>query len=220
MKPHAVKLEVPTDGSVPEVLPWQSLRKCSSAAPLFHSPDLLVPDVLPNGLPSLVPVEPPPDPSVPDSWQPVDPSEPTYEIERIVSAEPRGSGWTLQVKWKGYDEITPEPLGRILRDIRGHEGLLTEIDQCKADYYLKNPKKAPAEEDQGNPPAPSRVQPSRPKKNTPYVFHVCEGSELPDPPTRSVMICREFSRLRREGHRRTSCLKELGPDSLIQWVTM
>ena len=147
VKPHAVKLEVPTDGSVPEVLAWQSLRKCSAAAPLFHSPDLPVPDVLPNGLPSLVPAEFPADPSTPDAWQPVDPSEPNYEIERIVSAEPRGSGWTLQVKWKGYDEITPEPLGRVLRDIVGHEGILSEIAQCKHDYYLKNPKKVPKDDE-------------------------------------------------------------------------
>ena len=48
------------------------IPSCSAAAPLFHSPDLPVPDVLPNGLPSLVPVVPPDDPSTPDSWQPVD----------------------------------------------------------------------------------------------------------------------------------------------------
>ena len=109
-------------------------------------------------------LEQPADPSVLDAWQPVDPTEPTYDIERIVSAEPRGSGWTLQVKWKGFDEITPEPLGRILRDTRGHTGILAEIDQCKADYYLKNPKKVPVDEEQDDLPEPSRVQPSRPTR--------------------------------------------------------
>ena len=47
--------------------------------------------------------------------------------------EPRGSGWTLQVKWNQgtlYVEITPEP-GRILRDIAGHEGILSEIEQTR-----------------------------------------------------------------------------------------
>jgi len=202
------------------MLDWQSLRKCSAAAPLFHSPDLRVPDVLANGLPSLEPVEQPADPSDPDAWQPVDPTEPTYDIERIVSAEPRGSGWTLQVKWKGFDEITPEPLGRILRDTKGHADIVAEIEQCKADYYLKNPKKVPADEEQDELLEPTRVQPSRPKKTTPYVFQVYEEFGLIDPPTRSAMICQEFSRVRRESHRRTSCLKELGSNSLTQWVTM
>ena len=45
VKPHAVLLEVPSDGSVPDVLPWQSLRKCSFAAPFFHDPELVLPDV-------------------------------------------------------------------------------------------------------------------------------------------------------------------------------
>ena len=215
VKPHAVKLEVPTDGSVPEVLPWQSLRKCSAAAPLFHSPDLPVPDVLPNGLPSLVPTAPPTDPSMPDAWQPVDPSEPKYTIERIISAEPRGSGWTLQVKWKGYDEITPEPLGRILRDIAGHEGILGEIDQCQKDYYLKNPKKVPIVDEPLDAPLPTRTQPERPKKTTPYVFLAYED---PEPQTRSMMICQGFTRLRQACHRRINSLNEFQPDSLTKWL--
>ena len=216
MKPHAVKLEVPTDGSVPEVLPWQSLRKCSAAAPLFHSPDLPVPDVLPNGLPSLVPTAPPADPSSPDAWQPVDPSEPKYTIERIVSAEPRGSGWTLQVKWKGYDEITPEPLGRNLRDIAGHEDILSEIDQCQKDYYLKNPKKVPIDDESLDAPQPTRTQPERSKKTTPYVFLAYEE---PEPQTRSMMVCQGFSRLRQACHRRISSLNEFQPDSFTRWMT-
>ena len=49
--------------------------------------------------------------------------------------EPRGVwvDFTSQME-PGYDEITPEPLGRILRDIAGHEGILSEIEQCKSDY--------------------------------------------------------------------------------------
>ena len=97
---------------------------------------------------------------------------------------------------------------------------MAEIEQCKADYYLKNPKKVPVDEEQDDLPEPSRVQPSRPKKTTPYVFHVYEEPGPPEPPSRSIMICQEFSRFRRESRRRVSCLRELGPDSLTQWVTM
>ena len=38
----------------------------------------------------------------------------------------RGGRYRLS-GWVTYDEITPEPLGRVLRDIAGHEGLLSEI---------------------------------------------------------------------------------------------
>ena len=51
VKPHAVCLEVPKDGSVPDVLPWQSLRKCAFAAPHFHDDELPVPEVGDHGLP-------------------------------------------------------------------------------------------------------------------------------------------------------------------------
>ena len=50
VKPHAVLLEVPKDGSVPDVLPWQSLRKCSFAAPHFHDDELPLPAVDDRGL--------------------------------------------------------------------------------------------------------------------------------------------------------------------------
>ena len=156
--------------------------------------------------------------SSPFSWQPVDPSEPKYEIERIVSAEPRGSGWTLQVKWKGYDEITPEPLGRVLRDIAGHEGILTsEIAQCKHDYFLQNPKKAPKDDESSDVSAPTRAQPESSKKTTLYVFLV---REEPEPQTHSMMVCQGFSRLRRECRRRINGLNELQPDSFTKWMTM
>jgi hypothetical protein len=45
VKPHAVRLVIPRDGSVPDVLPWQSLRKCTFAAHHFQRDDLPLPVV-------------------------------------------------------------------------------------------------------------------------------------------------------------------------------
>ena len=92
-----------------------------------------------------------------------------------------GSGWTLQVKWKGYDEITPEPLGRVLRDTAGHEGILSEIDQCKNDYYLKNPKKAPRSDESFEAPEPTRIRSPRGRGKLPLTSSSPTKSRSPRP---------------------------------------
>ena len=73
------------------------------------------------------------------TWTP----EATYEIERIVGARKQGKGWTLQVLWKGYPEATPEPLHKILRQVRGHPEVLAEIEKCQNDYLMQNPDAEP-----------------------------------------------------------------------------
>ena len=40
VKPHAVRLEIPTDGSAPRVNEWQLIRKVHPAAEGEHAPDL------------------------------------------------------------------------------------------------------------------------------------------------------------------------------------
>ena len=144
VKPHAVLLDVPKDGSAPEVLPWQSLRKCSLAPPHFHDPELAVPDVDEHGLPLLpelhdeatdgIASTPEPADSMGwDLWE-QDPKQ-DYQIERIVGAEQVGGGWRLRVKWVGYPEPTPEPLYRILQQTN-HPDVLADIERCKADHLL------------------------------------------------------------------------------------
>ena len=139
VKPHAVRLEIPSDGSVPAVLPWQSLRKCSFAAPHFHDPALLLPDLNEKGLPMMPEdedeltagdVEPAP--------VPLDDPDVDYPIERIVSATRVGRGWSLQVKWEGYPETTTEPLWKITSQTN-HPEILKDIERCKEDYYLQHP---------------------------------------------------------------------------------
>ena len=65
----------------------------------------------------------------------------------------------MYVKWEGPEEIvTPEPLSEILRDIRGHAGLLREIEECKKRYLLEHPEPVRVEQEVT---APTRVQPAR-----------------------------------------------------------
>lgn len=125
---------------VPEVLEWQSLRKCSFAAPFFHDPSMPVPDINEQGLPLTVEEETLATDEVTGSGEAEqvepDPNQ-EFEIERIVSAVKAGRGWTLQVKWAGYPDTTPEPLWRILRQTN-HPDILQDIERCKADYYLQH----------------------------------------------------------------------------------
>ena len=139
VKPHAVRLEIPTDGSVPAVLPWQSLRKCSFAAPHFHDPQLLLPDVNEKGLPMMPEEEDGQEAgaSAP-SPAPLDDPNAEYPIERIVSATKAGRGWSLQVKWEGYPDATKEPLWKVLAQTN-HPDVLKDIERCKQDYYLQHP---------------------------------------------------------------------------------
>ena len=151
VKPHAVRLIVPKDGSVPEVLPWQSLRKCSFAAPHFHDDRMLTPDVNEQFLPMT------PNTNIPstttglttepgsvddddatqdngwNSWT----AEKEYKIERIINATRTGRGWTLQVKWEGYPDATPEPMWKILKQTNNPE-VLRDIERCKTDYYAQH----------------------------------------------------------------------------------
>ena len=147
-RPHGVLLEIPKDGSVPDVLPWQSLRKCSFAAPHFHDSDMPVPAVDARGIPTTTDdsaaasgddafsTELPSadDPNGWNSWTP----QTAYTIERILGATKVGGGWRLMVKWEGYPDPTPEPLGKILRSVSDPH-LLEQIEQCKRDHLLQNP---------------------------------------------------------------------------------
>ncbi|RPG36136.1 MAG: hypothetical protein CBB72_004845, partial [Muricauda sp. TMED12] len=183
VKPHAVMLEVPTDGTVPEVLPWQSLRKCSFAAPHFHDDDLPRPELNEYGSP-LVPasdnVERPPhsdcedehmgepvatpniddDPTGWKAWE-ADPNT-KFQIERIVKAERVGRGWTLHVKWVGYPGTTSEPLSYISKIRNLDPEILADIERCKEEYIASNPS-AGKETVERPPlrPAPTRIQPDR-----------------------------------------------------------
>ena len=181
VKPHAVLLDIPADGSVPDVLPWQSLRKCSFAAPFFHDPDLLLPDVDEHALPMTPEVQTPtvnptaprpalPIDAAPDEWHSWNETT-LYEIESIVGAEQSGRGWKVQVKWEGYPTITTERLSAISSRV-SNPRILGEIESRKAEYLARYsivdttgaptiPRTAPI------PAAPTRIQPTRTSRAQP-----------------------------------------------------
>ena len=176
VQPHAVRLEIPRDGSVPDVLPWQSLRKCSLAAPRFHHDDLPSPSVDSAMVPMVpevddgvrsrpAPAEPPEDaPAIdPTGWSTWTPSS-VYEIERIVSAEMMPNGkWRLHVMWKGYDgQITPEPMKKILETVTD-PALLAEIERLKEEFLASHPNLARPRVPAATVPRPepTRVVPAR-----------------------------------------------------------
>ena len=94
VRPHAVRVALPKDGSVPDLTAWQSLRKCSRSRPVLHDDDLPLPEIDSHGR-VVVRREgtaaPDPEPS-PDPGAPADDR---YEVESIVRAERRGRGWSL-----------------------------------------------------------------------------------------------------------------------------
>ena len=88
-----------------------------------------------------------------------------YEIERIVGVESPSRGrWRVRVKWKGYDDITPEPLHVILKTV-SDPGILEQISQMQEEYLAAHPA---AEEDSTPLPVPTRVQPRREGKQRVY----------------------------------------------------
>ena len=218
VKPHAVKLIVPKDGSVPDVLPWQSLRKCALAASRFHDDDLPIPETDSSGTP-LVPNEEPAvssntrldtqAPAAQPEWTTSD----KFIVERIVRAErmPNG-GWKVYVKWAGYgdDVITAEPLSRIKRDVSDPE-ILDQIERCKESYLAAHPAERRSDPVEPVLEAPTRVQPSRAREApTRMVFHL---PTEPDTAERnSALVCYGLSQLGKSAARRCNVLSKLGHD--------
>jgi hypothetical protein len=222
VKPHAVCLEVPKDGSVPDVIPWQSLRKCSFAAPHFHDEDMPIPEVGDHGLPlAEVPIVPVNEGASAVSTHLADPmgwstytADTRYVIERIVSATRLPGGWRFMVKWAGYPDPTPEPQWKILRDT-ADPTILEQMEQCKQDYLSTHPAERTmierAHDMEGEKPIePSRVQPRRARPRTDrLVFHVYG---VQDPPTSALAIACGLRSLRKESERRCRALRQFVPD--------
>jgi hypothetical protein len=108
--PHAVRLEVPKDGSVPEVNEWQLLRRVIPAHAAEHTPDKLSPKLSEYGI-ALPNVSIAPrtrsdremDIGNADGEQY---GEEEYTIEKILYAEKVGGAYKIWIKWEGYEEIT------------------------------------------------------------------------------------------------------------------
>ena len=100
-------MEVPTDGSVPRVQPWQLRRRVVPANPDEHDADSSTPVVTDSGVtyPGLKPlINPSIDLSDPSAWQ--GDSDVDYEIEMVHHAEKVGNDFQVWLKWKDSDQLT------------------------------------------------------------------------------------------------------------------
>ena len=108
LKPHAVRLDV----SGVDLLPWQSLRKVSLAAPYFHDENIPLPNIDPSDRILVTPREP--DVAPPPVDRDYDDTNPwnnwderrRYEIDRVLATKRQGSGWSVQIKWTGLTDPT------------------------------------------------------------------------------------------------------------------
>ena len=120
VRPHAVRLEVPTDGSVPRINPWQLIRRCEPADEREEPPLPSDPVATETGVPIAAPT-----PQDGDSAGDDD----VYEIDKVVSAEKVGNRYRLWIKWVGYHETTPMWKHDLLKQTCNAE-LLSEINDA------------------------------------------------------------------------------------------
>ena len=127
VKPHAVRLEVPKDGSVPIVNEWQLIRRMSPAHEHEHSPDEHSPVLTDMGVPL---------PSVAPRSPPQGEDSDVYDIEIISHAERVGNVYKVWIKWKGYDEITWRWRHELIKETSNDE-ILKQIDDAVAQERLR-----------------------------------------------------------------------------------
>jgi len=114
VRPHAVRLEVPKDGSVPQVMEWQCMRRVAVAHADEHGPTGLEPYMTEYGYTNVKPGLP----CTPgaDGDITLDDDE-LYDIERIVRAERIGNRYRLWIKWTGHDDITSRWKHELVQEI-------------------------------------------------------------------------------------------------------
>jgi hypothetical protein len=129
VRPHAVRLEIPKDGSVPRVLEWQSMRRVSAAHDHVHAPTGYEPYMTEYGLTIDKPGDGGP---TDDDLDDVD----TYEIEDIVRADRIGRDYKLWIKWKDHPQITPRWRSELLKETSNSD-ILTAIKRVVAEAKLR-----------------------------------------------------------------------------------
>jgi len=137
-----VLLEVPTDGSVPQIQPWQSIRRCEPSPDHEILPEPTDPRMGEVGVP--LPIAEVPDEAGPSAD--VDDDDEVYEIEKVLSAEKVGGRYRLWIKWKGYDEVTPQWKSVLLRESCNQE-LIDEVDAAVAACKLRMNDRTDDEDD-------------------------------------------------------------------------
>ena len=125
VRPHAVLLEIPKDGSVPRINEWQLIRRCEPSPDeeaLPHSND---PRITEAGVPLTLDGGTMPEDVADD--------DALYEVEKILRAEKIGNKYRLWIKWVGYDEPTPMWKTHLTAQPLSDE-LLKEIEEACQHY--------------------------------------------------------------------------------------
>ena len=114
-RPHAVKLEIPKDGSVPIVNEWQLRRRVAPAHPGEHTPGkaapiitesgILIPTADPSFNPGLITSPPSKGSAAPTGEQDYTTDDEVYEIDKVHHAERVGNHFKIYLLWK-TGEIT------------------------------------------------------------------------------------------------------------------
>ena len=145
VRPHCVRLEIPTDGSVPRISAWQLIRRCEPAPDEEILPQPDDPVLTERGIPL------PPQAELVDSS--VEDDDATYEIDKVLRAELVGRRYRLWIKWKGYAD--PTPMWRhqlesqscneeLLKEIReAVERCREELQHAPAEDPVEAPEQAP-----------------------------------------------------------------------------
>ena len=103
-RPHAVKLEIPSDGSVPRINEWQLRRRVARAPTGHHCVSDDDPIITESGL-----MMPGHNASItvdPVGGDPFSGDETEYEVESVKYAEKVGGYYKLWLKWKDSEELT------------------------------------------------------------------------------------------------------------------
>ena len=132
VRPHAVRLEVPKDGSVPAISEWQLIRRCEPAPPELEEPAEGDPELTEDGIPV-------PGTAAAGEEIPADPDDPdqVYEIERILSAKKEGGRFMILVKWTGYPDATYVPRKQLLEDC-GDPEIVQQVEDAVERCRLSN----------------------------------------------------------------------------------
>ena len=109
LRPHAARLEVPKDGTVPVIGEWQLLRRMVPAAPDEHTPPADWPHITEAGIrispanPSLTPGNALGTDDGEPRW---DGEDDWYDLEEVPHAERVGPYYKVWLRWENYEPLT------------------------------------------------------------------------------------------------------------------
>jgi hypothetical protein len=162
VKPHAVRLEIPSDGSVPRINEWQLIRRVHPAREDEHVPPDSSPALTELGIPV---------PRMTDSTTPLvvtgspDADDTDYAIDHVSHAEKVGSAYKIWLKWTGFADLGWRWRHELVRETSNPE-LLEEVDKAVVDarerWRVERGRLTPDDDDDDDVIEPTRSAPSVP----------------------------------------------------------